>query len=109
MYAFDRLPTMTPSQHNSVRIGGRRVITTTATPLTTKLLTYPDTLTSTSHESTILTRLMTQSRNFAPVRSATLELPEGSRSIGECLEAVMKEECEHHRCAVRDLAVLESS
>jgi hypothetical protein len=51
---------------------------------------------------------MTQSRNFAPVRSATLELPEGSRSVGECLEVVMKEECEHHRCAVRDLAVLES-
>lgn len=34
--------------------------------------------------------------------------PEGSRSVGECLEVVMKEDCEHHRYAARDLAVLES-
>ena len=32
--------------------------------------------------------------------------PEGSRSVGECLGVVMEEECEHHRYAVRDLAVL---
>ncbi len=34
--------------------------------------------------------------------------PEGSRSVGECLGVVMEEECEHHRFAVRDLAVLEA-
>jgi len=34
--------------------------------------------------------------------------PEGSRSVGECLGVVMEEECEHHRYAVRDLAVLEA-
>lgn len=33
-----------------------------------------DTVTSTSHESTIRTRLMSQSRNLAPVRSATMKL-----------------------------------
>ena len=34
--------------------------------------------------------------------------PEGSRSVGECLGVVMDEECEHHRFAVRDLAMLEA-
>ncbi len=34
--------------------------------------------------------------------------PEESRSVGECLGVVMQEECEHHRFAVRDLAVLEA-
>ena len=32
--------------------------------------------------------------------------PEESRSVGRCLRVVMREECEHHRYAVRDLAVL---
>ena len=34
--------------------------------------------------------------------------PEESRSVGRCLRTVMNEECEHHRYAVRDLAVLEA-
>jgi RimJ/RimL family protein N-acetyltransferase len=34
--------------------------------------------------------------------------PEQSRSVGHCLRVVMVEECEHHRYAVRDLAVLEA-
>lgn len=34
--------------------------------------------------------------------------PEESRSVGECVGVVMDEECEHHRFAVRDLAVLET-
>lgn len=34
--------------------------------------------------------------------------PEESRSVGSCLRVVMYEECEHHRYAVRDLAVLEA-
>ena len=34
--------------------------------------------------------------------------PEEPRSVGRCLRVVMKEECEHRRYAVRDLAVLES-
>jgi hypothetical protein len=34
--------------------------------------------------------------------------PEESRSVAECLGVVMEEECEHHRFAVRDLAVLEA-
>jgi hypothetical protein len=33
--------------------------------------------------------------------------PEESRTVGGCLRVVMEEECEHHRYAVRDLAVLE--
>ncbi|HEY0693291.1 MAG TPA: DinB family protein, partial [Kribbella sp.] len=32
--------------------------------------------------------------------------PEESRSVGDCVGVVMGEECEHHRFAVRDLAVL---
>jgi hypothetical protein len=35
--------------------------------------------------------------------------PEKSRSVGSCLGVVMREECEHHRYAVRDLTVLEAS
>src|SRR5262245_48754361 len=33
--------------------------------------------------------------------------PEEPRTVGRCLRVVMKEEVEHHRYAVRDLAVLE--
>jgi DinB superfamily/Pentapeptide repeats (8 copies) len=33
--------------------------------------------------------------------------PEESRTVARCLRVVMKEECEHRRYAVRDLAVLE--
>lgn len=33
--------------------------------------------------------------------------PEESRSVADCPGVVMEEECEHHRYAVRDLAVLE--
>lgn len=40
-------------------------------------------------------------------RSPAPGYPEGPRSVGECLGVVMEEECEHHRFAVRDLAVLE--
>ena len=35
--------------------------------------------------------------------------PAESRSVGRCLSVVMREECEHHRYAVRDLAVLEAA
>jgi hypothetical protein len=35
--------------------------------------------------------------------------PEEARSVGECLGVVMDEECEHHRFAVRDLALIEAS
>jgi len=34
--------------------------------------------------------------------------PEEPRSVGRCLRVVMKEECEHRRYAIRDLAVLET-
>jgi hypothetical protein len=34
--------------------------------------------------------------------------PEEVRTVGRCLRVVMTEECEHHRYAVRDLAVLEA-
>ena len=34
--------------------------------------------------------------------------PEEPRTVGRCLRVVMQEECEHHRYAVRDLAVLEA-
>lgn len=33
--------------------------------------------------------------------------PDEARTVGRCLRVVMQEECEHHRYAVRDLAVLE--
>ena len=35
--------------------------------------------------------------------------PEESRSVGDCLGVVMEEECEHHRYAERDLAVMLAS
>jgi hypothetical protein len=35
--------------------------------------------------------------------------PDEPRSVGRCLRVVMKEECEHYRYAVRDLAVLEAA
>jgi DinB superfamily/Pentapeptide repeats (8 copies) len=41
-------------------------------------------------------------------RSPSPAHPEESRSVGRCLRVVMYEECEHHRYAVRDLAVLEA-
>lgn len=41
-------------------------------------------------------------------RSPAPGYPEESRAVGECLGVVMEEECEHHRYAVRDLAVLEA-
>ena len=41
-------------------------------------------------------------------RSPAPGYPEGDRPVAECLAVVMEEECEHHRFAVRDLAVLES-
>jgi len=34
--------------------------------------------------------------------------PDETRTVGGCLYVVMEEECEHHRYAVRDLAVLEA-
>ncbi len=41
-------------------------------------------------------------------RSPAPGYPEGERPVAECLAVVMEEECEHHRFAVRDLAVLEA-
>jgi len=41
-------------------------------------------------------------------RSPAPGYPEEERSVGECLGVVMEEECEHHRFATRDLAVLEA-
>lgn len=41
-------------------------------------------------------------------RSPAPGYPEGDRPVAECLAVVLEEECEHHRFAVRDLAVLES-
>jgi DinB superfamily len=34
--------------------------------------------------------------------------PEGTSTIGRCLNVIMEEECEHRRYAVRDLAALEA-
>jgi DinB superfamily len=42
-------------------------------------------------------------------RAPTPHDPEDSRPVGGCLRVVMNEECEHHRYAVRDLAVLEDA
>ena len=42
------------------------------------------------------------------LRSPAPGYPEESRTVGRCLRVVMNEECEHHRYAVRDLAVLEA-
>jgi hypothetical protein len=36
------------------------------------------------------------------------DYPEETYSVGRCLRVIMKEECEHRRYAVRDLAVLEA-
>jgi uncharacterized damage-inducible protein DinB len=41
-------------------------------------------------------------------RSPAPGYPEEERPVAECLAVVMDEECEHHRFATRDLAVLES-
>ena len=41
-------------------------------------------------------------------RSPAPGYPEQPRPVGKCLRVVMTEECEHHRYAVRDLAVLEA-
>ena len=41
-------------------------------------------------------------------RSPAPGYPDEPRSVGRCLRVVMKEECEHRRYAVRDLAVLEA-
>ena len=41
-------------------------------------------------------------------RSPAPGYPEGERPVWECLSVVMEEEVEHHRFAIRDLAVLES-
>ncbi|WP_134741979.1 DinB family protein [Nocardioides sp. 503] len=40
-------------------------------------------------------------------RSPAPGYPEEERAVYECLAVVMEEECEHHRFATRDLAVLE--
>jgi hypothetical protein len=34
--------------------------------------------------------------------------PDETYTVGRCLKVIMKEECEHRRYAVRDLAVLET-
>jgi uncharacterized damage-inducible protein DinB len=44
----------------------------------------------------------------ACTRSPAPGYPEETRTVGSCLRVVMQEECEHHRYAVRDLAVLEA-
>jgi DinB superfamily len=41
-------------------------------------------------------------------RSPAPGYPDEPRTVGWCLRVVMTEECEHHRYAVRDLAVLEA-
>jgi len=41
-------------------------------------------------------------------RSPAPGYPDEPRSVGACLRVAMDEECEHHRYAVRDLAVLEA-
>lgn len=41
-------------------------------------------------------------------RSPAPGYPEATRTVRQCLRVVMREECEHHRYAVRDLAVLEA-
>jgi hypothetical protein len=42
------------------------------------------------------------------VRTPAPGYPEEPRRVRECLQVVMIEECEHHRYAARDLAVLEA-
>ena len=41
-------------------------------------------------------------------RSPAPGYPEEDRAVAECLAVVMEEECEHHRFATRDLALLEA-
>jgi hypothetical protein len=41
-------------------------------------------------------------------RSPSPHHPEETRSVGRCLRVIMREECEHRRYAVRDLATLEA-
>ena len=42
------------------------------------------------------------------LRSPAPGYPEEERAVAECLGVLMEEECEHHRFAMRDLAVLEA-
>jgi hypothetical protein len=42
-------------------------------------------------------------------RTPAPEYPEEDRTVGDCIAVVMDEEIEHHRFAIRDLAVLEAS
>ena len=42
------------------------------------------------------------------LRQAGIVISRNVRSVARCLKVVMFEECEHHRYAVRDLAVLEA-
>jgi DinB superfamily len=52
---------------------------------------------------------LTDSELLRPcTRSPAPGYPEEARSVGDCLGVVLEEECEHHRFAVRDLAVLEA-
>ena len=41
-------------------------------------------------------------------RLAAPGYPEGTYTLGRCLNVIMNEECEHRRCAVQDLAALEA-
>jgi DinB superfamily len=41
-------------------------------------------------------------------RSPAPGYPDEPRTVGQCLQVVMREECDHRRYAVRDLAVLEA-
>jgi len=43
------------------------------------------------------------------LRPSAPGFPEGRYTLGRCLNVIMREECEHRRYAVRDLAVLETS
>ena len=36
------------------------------------------------------------------------DYPEETLTVGRCLRVIMREECEHHRYAVRDLTTLEA-
>jgi hypothetical protein len=57
----------------------------------------------------ILDRLTNTELERICTRTPAPGYPEESRPVGECLGVVMEEECEHHRFAVRDLAVLQAS
>jgi hypothetical protein len=54
----------------------------------------------------ILGRLTDAELERVCTRSPAPGYPEEPRSVAECLGVVMEEECEHHRFATRDLAVL---